>query len=435
MRFLAIFKFVAFFSIAVTHSSGSAHAQSADIPLGPNETVRVKVYEWRASEAQLIEWPGLSGEFQISAAGRLFMPLIGELLAEGASPGELAVVIEEALKDKAGLAVRPTATVEVARFRPIYVLGEVERPDEYEFRPGMTVLNALSIAGGMARTRDESTWSPSRDAIHANGEVKGLDFALKVMLARRARLEAEMSGADSIAFPAELTESIDARLAEGIMHQETEILKARKNALEAQTQALEEHKDLLEQEIESLLEQSVIKAQQQASLEQEVANIRSLVEKGYAAQPRELSLQREVADFQADQIEIKTLVLRARQDLTKSDLRILEIHDRHANEVATELQETLAEIEEMSNKRKTAQEIIFGAAEAASIPGLGELEALFPPVYTIVHADGTQTEATENSKLKPGDVVKVEIGMLVEQMQVGSDADSQPRSAEVLARQ
>ena len=47
-----------------------------------------------------------------------------------------------------GLILKPSVAVEVSTYRPFYILGEVNTPGQYPFRPDMTVLTAISIAGG-----------------------------------------------------------------------------------------------------------------------------------------------------------------------------------------------------------------------------------------------------------------------------------------------
>jgi polysaccharide export outer membrane protein len=42
----------------------------------------------------------------------------------------------------------PSVSVEVSAYRPIFVLGEVNKPGEYPYQPGMTVVSAVAVAGG-----------------------------------------------------------------------------------------------------------------------------------------------------------------------------------------------------------------------------------------------------------------------------------------------
>lgn len=88
----------------------------------------------------------LSGEFTLDGAGNFSMPLIGEVKANGLTTRELERQIEAMLKD--GYLVNPQVSVEVTNYRPFYILGEVNKPGQYEYVNGMTALQAVTIAGG-----------------------------------------------------------------------------------------------------------------------------------------------------------------------------------------------------------------------------------------------------------------------------------------------
>jgi polysaccharide biosynthesis/export protein len=105
--------------------------------LGSGDVVRVITYG---------EDP-LTGEFRVGDQGVVALPLIGNIGAAGRTPGELAEAIAAALK-KGDLLRKPSVSVEVATYRPIYVLGEVNKPGQYPYQPGMTVVSAAAVAGG-----------------------------------------------------------------------------------------------------------------------------------------------------------------------------------------------------------------------------------------------------------------------------------------------
>ncbi len=109
----------------------------ADYKLGPGDQVRIITF----GEEQL------TGEFRVSDAGSIALPLIGGVKAAGLTPSELEKAVTNALK-KNGLYRDPSVTVEVIGYRPIYILGEVNKPGEYPYKPGMTVVTGVAIAGG-----------------------------------------------------------------------------------------------------------------------------------------------------------------------------------------------------------------------------------------------------------------------------------------------
>lgn len=95
----------------------------------------------------------LSGEFAITPAGTIAMPLIGSISAAGLDTGGLAQAIENKLRE--GYVVDPRVSVEIAAYRPIYILGEVKKPGEYPFSQGLTVRGAVAKAEGFTYRANE----------------------------------------------------------------------------------------------------------------------------------------------------------------------------------------------------------------------------------------------------------------------------------------
>jgi polysaccharide export outer membrane protein len=105
--------------------------------LGPGDVVRIITYG---------EDP-LTGEFRVSDQGTIALPLAGAVRAAGRTPPELEAAVASALK-KGDMLKKASVSVEVATYRPIYVLGEVNKPGQYPYQPGMTVVSAAAVAGG-----------------------------------------------------------------------------------------------------------------------------------------------------------------------------------------------------------------------------------------------------------------------------------------------
>lgn len=89
----------------------------------------------------------VNNEYVIPDGGTLSLPMIEQINAMGKTPEELENAIEAKLTERQIL-VRPVVNVQPLALRPFYVLGEVRNPGEYQFRPGMTVMAAISMAGG-----------------------------------------------------------------------------------------------------------------------------------------------------------------------------------------------------------------------------------------------------------------------------------------------
>lgn len=113
--------------------------------LQPGEKIKVTVF----GEDRL------SGEYEIDPAGFVSLPLAGTVKAAGLSKPELE---QELSKKFRGEYLRnPKVTVDVASFRPFYILGEVSKPGEYAFRSGLNVMSAAALAGGTTYRASRST--------------------------------------------------------------------------------------------------------------------------------------------------------------------------------------------------------------------------------------------------------------------------------------
>lgn len=95
----------------------------------------------------------LTGEFTVNELGILSLPLVGEIQAGGKSVPQF----REELTATLGEYVRsPRVTVSVVSYRPVYVLGEVQRPGEYEYTERMSIYALVAKAGGFTYRADQS---------------------------------------------------------------------------------------------------------------------------------------------------------------------------------------------------------------------------------------------------------------------------------------
>ncbi|WP_320196677.1 polysaccharide biosynthesis/export family protein [Agrobacterium rosae] len=89
---------------------------------------------------------GLTNTYTIDQAGYVAFPLVGQVAARGKTVSQLESGIAQKLRQ--GFLKNPDVTIEIDRYRPVFVMGEVGRPGQYSYVPGMTAQNAIAIAGG-----------------------------------------------------------------------------------------------------------------------------------------------------------------------------------------------------------------------------------------------------------------------------------------------
>jgi hypothetical protein len=123
--------------------------------------------------------------------------------------------------------------VQVLEYPPIYVVGDVTTPGQYKFSSGLTVLQALALAGGELRANKNSN---SKDEIQLVGDLRANEIETLRGMARIARLQAEMTGTGDIHFPL-VPPGTNSDLAAEVFAQERIILGARANEIARQTKS------------------------------------------------------------------------------------------------------------------------------------------------------------------------------------------------------
>jgi polysaccharide biosynthesis/export protein len=91
--------------------------------------------------------PEVSRVVPVRPDGKISLPLLNDVQAAGLTPSQLAAEITESLK-KYVTSPQVTVIVTTINSQRIYILGEVTRPGAFPMLPGMTVMQALSSAGG-----------------------------------------------------------------------------------------------------------------------------------------------------------------------------------------------------------------------------------------------------------------------------------------------
>ena len=85
--------------------------------------------------------------------GTVTLPLIGDVDVQGLSVKQAERRLVERLAD--GYIKYPNVTIEVLKFRPFYVIGEVRAPGSYPYELEISVLQAIAIAGGYTYRADQ----------------------------------------------------------------------------------------------------------------------------------------------------------------------------------------------------------------------------------------------------------------------------------------
>jgi protein involved in polysaccharide export with SLBB domain len=164
---LAITGISAGFSVRASAQTPPAATSAERYVLGPNDKIRLKVYGE----------PDITGEYEIDSGGQVSVPLAGHIKAAGTTTRQLEKSIAAALAK--GIVRDPRVNVEIAQYRPYYILGEVKKSGEYPYRLGLTVMDAVASAGGFTYRANENKVFLRRAGVGVE-EIYALDAPVPV---------------------------------------------------------------------------------------------------------------------------------------------------------------------------------------------------------------------------------------------------------------
>ncbi len=122
-------------------------AATENTTLGPGDVFRMEI----VGEKEI------PTEFQVAADGTVTFPYVHVMKVSGLEPQEVSQQVREALIEKKIL-TDPSVVVSVIEYRSkiVTVLGQVQKPGSFPLSPGMTLMQAISMAGGFTAIAQKS---------------------------------------------------------------------------------------------------------------------------------------------------------------------------------------------------------------------------------------------------------------------------------------
>jgi polysaccharide biosynthesis/export protein len=139
-----------FFSLALAISTLASCASYQPAPpafhaainkpylLDSGDRVRITVFEQT----------GLTNTYSVDQGGYIAFPLVGAVVARGRTAQQLEGDLATKLQN--GYLRSPDVSVDIDRYRPVFVMGEVGAAGQYAYVPGMTIQKAVAVAGGFS---------------------------------------------------------------------------------------------------------------------------------------------------------------------------------------------------------------------------------------------------------------------------------------------
>jgi HlyD family secretion protein len=240
---------------------------------------------------------------------------------------------------------------------------------------------------------------------------KGLDE----LMARKARLEAERDGWETIVFPAQLVSGANDPERAAVMDSERKLFNLRKTARTGQKAQLRERIAQLQEEISGLTAQQNSKSKEIALVERELAGVRDLWNKNLVQLSRLTALEREAARLDGERGQLVAAAAQAKGKIAETAQQILQIDQDLASEVAKELREVDGKIGEFIERKITAEDQLKridirspqdGTVFQLAVHTVGGVITAGDPIMLIVpEADNLSVEV----KVNPQDIDQLQL--------------------------
>lgn len=352
--------------------------------------------------------PGLTGLFPVSADGTIGYPLLGNVNVVDQTVNEIGVRIS---RDLASHVANRSVAVAVKEYAPIFVVGDVQKPGKYEYRPGMIVLELFALGGGLRESNAQRDTSGIQ-LIAAQQEYEDMSMQLLSQDIRRVRLEAELNDTEFEYKGDEIDLVRDRAALDKIVASETSLFRLRLSAQQDEKTNLEVQRQNFIQEIDTLEKSNVMRNQQLELLDMDVNASKELVTRGAASESALRERKRELLSMNQQVLESTSFLARAQQNKSEVERRILELQSKRHNDAATELRETSLDI--MRLKKKLAFSLQSMAEIGSTARRVSSLEDMIETKFFIVRqVAGTYSEiaADEHTQVRAGDVVRVRLSV------------------------
>lgn len=142
---------------ACAGQSGSLPALAAVQPgpytLGPGDELRISV----------VGLDAMNNSYLVSDTGSIALPMLQPVDVKGKTVREVEVTIADQIRT-AQIVLDPKVSAQIQSYRPFFITGEVQRPGQYPYIPGMSLTTAVSVAGGYTFRADKKKAMVTRAA-------------------------------------------------------------------------------------------------------------------------------------------------------------------------------------------------------------------------------------------------------------------------------
>lgn len=396
-------------AITVPEISGVAAAYA---PLSAGDRLKITFFETvdlaggksgeRDSQGKLrtfYQRMDLSGEYSVEQDGSISLPLLGRIQVSGRALDDVRATLSVAFAriNNQGADV----SVTIVDRPPIYVVGPVKKPGTYKYVPGMLVLHAIALAGGL--DTGVSGLSNTIEGLREMERLRKTSDRLSRLMVRRARLKAEQAGVSVMPMPAELIKFVDDKSVRGFIQTENAVLRAELAKNRQQEKEIATTISATRNELEAL-KRKIEQVDVQRNMRNErLSDMQKLKDKGVMTTNNIIIIRTELSDIEARREDCVIAVVQAEARLAQAQ----EARARLKYETEAALTRSIADVDQEIGDAQSSMPVVEAIASTIGYSGVHSTETIS---FEIVRQSKNGIEslpASETSSLMPGDVLKV----------------------------
>lgn len=382
-------------------------ATAEDYRLQPGDVVEISI----ANYAELKQ------RVPVQMDGSLSLPLVGALPAQGLTLTELRLSVQGAFearvwrvrlpdgREETRFFERDGITVSVVEYRPVFVAGDVGKPGEIVYRPGMTVRHAIAAAGGAPGQAMRGLLAPF-DPANARNEYLNAWVNMFAGMTHIWRIESELGSEREIDPELSAKAPVSDATLRQMVETETQLRDKRNHEFEAQRSFYMQAIKQADEQIAVLSEQQ--KKEQEGAQEDavEFQRVNELYGKGSLTSQRVTDARRNVLLSSTRQLQTAATLLDTNRKRGEYQRELDRLDHARRSDLLKDLKEAQLKLAGDKARLESAQEKL--AISGMRLPGSTGLV-----VKATLHRQGRDKaeslEVQGDALLLPGDVLDITV--------------------------
>lgn len=363
--------------------------------------------------------PELNLRLPVGMDGNVMVPLAGETRAVGLTLNEVRTVVASMLSQRmlyqksiegrpVGITIsRDQIVVQVDEYRPIYVAGDVSKPGAQPFRPGMTVRQAIAVAGGYDLYRSAKS-NPVLDAFDLRSQQETLWIAYAQTLANVRRIQAEIDSANSLDIDTDLSRlPVEPSLRMQIADATTKQFEYRMDDLQKQREAMARTAGLAENGVSALTDELQKERDGVAQDQKDLDAMNDLYKNKTIPMTRLLDARRAALFSSTRSLQTMSQLNQLEREADDAKERPRNLEAQRRISLANDLLDGQARLASLRAQLSAVADKLLYSSAIKSQFSEGLKQTRKASIFRVIDGVSTPVATADDTALTPGDVIEV----------------------------